>query len=62
MHWILDWKRALTCFIVAQDDDCEGDLVCFQRDENESVPGCFGDDSSRECLTQGCLDSIRDFN
>eukprot|EP00980_Cylindrotheca_fusiformis_P000752 scaffold175_cov153-Cylindrotheca_fusiformis.AAC.4 len=24
------------------DDDCEGGLICFQRDENESVPGCSG--------------------
>eukprot|EP00980_Cylindrotheca_fusiformis_P000758 scaffold175_cov153-Cylindrotheca_fusiformis.AAC.10 len=31
------------------DPDCEDGLVCFQRDENESVPGCSGgsSDSSR---------------
>ena len=22
------------------DDDCAGDLVCFQRDGGEDVPGC----------------------
>ena len=25
------------------DSDCKGDLICFQRDGDESVPGC--DDS-----------------
>lgn len=24
------------------DDDCDGDLVCFQRNFNEPVPGCIG--------------------
>ncbi len=24
------------------DDDCKGNLVCFQRDKNEAVPGCDG--------------------
>jgi hypothetical protein len=24
------------------DDECAGDLICFQRDENEVVPGCVG--------------------
>ena len=24
------------------DDDCEGDLRCFQRDGYSSVPGCYG--------------------
>jgi glucose/arabinose dehydrogenase len=24
------------------DNECEGDLVCFQRIANETVPGCFG--------------------
>lgn len=24
------------------DEDCEGDLICFQRDEGEPVPGCYG--------------------
>lgn len=23
--------------------DCEGDLICFQRNENDEVPGCRGD-------------------
>ena len=23
------------------DNDCEGDFVCFQRDEGEAVPGCY---------------------
>ena len=24
------------------DDDCAGDLVCFQQDDDEPVPGCSG--------------------
>ena len=27
------------------DDECEGDLVCFQRDAYEAVPGCSGGES-----------------
>jgi len=29
------------------DDDCEGRLVCFQRDGGEPVPGCEGNSRSR---------------
>jgi hypothetical protein len=25
-----------------EDDDCEGDLICLQRERNEAVPGCSG--------------------
>eukprot|EP00931_Biecheleriopsis_adriatica_P060751 TRINITY_DN36495_c0_g1_i1.p1 TRINITY_DN36495_c0_g1~~TRINITY_DN36495_c0_g1_i1.p1 ORF type:complete len:2641 (-),score=486.46 TRINITY_DN36495_c0_g1_i1:92-6985(-) len=28
------------------DDDCEGSLVCFQRDGSEAIPGCEGSASS----------------
>jgi hypothetical protein len=24
------------------DDECDGDLICFQRDGTEIVPGCVG--------------------
>ena len=24
------------------DNDCDGDLLCFQRDRYETVPGCSG--------------------
>ena len=36
-----------------EDDDCEGDLVCFQRGKYDDVPGCSGIDSSR---TDYCYD------
>ena len=29
-----------------RDTDCEGDLICFQREDDESVAGCIGDASS----------------
>jgi hypothetical protein len=31
------------------NSDCRGDMVCFQRNENDPVPGCVGgeDDGSR---------------
>ena len=29
-----------------RDTDCEGDLICFQREDDESVVGCSGDASS----------------
>jgi hypothetical protein len=31
------------------DEDCEGELICFQRDPGDPVPGCLGgeDDTSR---------------
>lgn len=36
------------CF---DNDDCEGDLVCFQKDEGltgiDAVPGCIGEDKSK---------------
>jgi len=39
------------------DRDCEGDLICFQRDGIESVPGCLGgeDESGRTdyCIRAG---------
>lgn len=25
-----------------EDDDCEGDLICMERDEEDEVPGCAG--------------------
>ena len=31
---------------VDSDSQCEGDLVCFQRDSVEAVPGCYGTGSS----------------
>eukprot|EP00980_Cylindrotheca_fusiformis_P011317 scaffold2611_cov70-Cylindrotheca_fusiformis.AAC.2 len=37
------------------DDDCEGDLVCFQRDHYESVPGCSGG-SSDGTRTDYCVE------
>eukprot|EP00980_Cylindrotheca_fusiformis_P014675 scaffold3995_cov45-Cylindrotheca_fusiformis.AAC.1 len=36
------------------DHDCESGLVCFQRDENESVPGCSGG-SSDGSRTDYCI-------
>jgi hypothetical protein len=36
-----------------EDDDCEGDLVCFQRDGDKPVPGCSGSDGSR---SDYCID------
>ncbi|CAB9505692.1 expressed unknown protein [Seminavis robusta] len=30
-----------------QDEDCYGNLVCFQRDGGEPVPGCLGTDRGR---------------
>ena len=30
------------------DDDCEGDLICRQRSEASSVPGCSGEGGSRD--------------
>ena len=34
------------------DDDCKGDLVCFQRDGYREVPGCLGkgDDGWDYCI------------
>lgn len=29
------------------DTDCQPGLICFQRDQNEPVPGCLGNDASR---------------
>eukprot|EP00980_Cylindrotheca_fusiformis_P000754 scaffold175_cov153-Cylindrotheca_fusiformis.AAC.6 len=43
------------------DDDCEGGLICFQRNENESVPGCLGGSKDRS-KTDYCtppLEAIR---
>jgi Trypsin len=34
------------------DDDCQGDMVCFQRESSEWVPGCR---LNKESLTQGQL-------
>jgi len=28
------------------DSDCEGDLRCFSREQNEPVPGCVGNGST----------------
>eukprot|EP00980_Cylindrotheca_fusiformis_P017051 scaffold5231_cov83-Cylindrotheca_fusiformis.AAC.6 len=36
------------------NDDCEAGLICFQRDENESVPGCSGG-SSDGSRTDYCI-------
>lgn len=33
------------------NDDCEGELICYQRDSYENVPGCEGNDSSRKYST-----------
>lgn len=38
------------------DSDCEGDLICFQRDEYEAVPGCRGG-SSDGSRTDYCVKS-----
>ncbi|KAI2506108.1 hypothetical protein MHU86_8339 [Fragilaria crotonensis] len=35
------------------DSHCEGNLVCFQKDEDVPVPGCRGTDNSR---TDYCVD------
>nr|CAA67702.1 alpha 2 frustulin [Cylindrotheca fusiformis] len=36
------------------DPDCEDGLICFQRDANESVPGCSGGSSDRS-RTDYCI-------
>eukprot|EP00581_Thalassiosira_minuscula_P013152 CAMPEP_0183729502 /NCGR_PEP_ID=MMETSP0737-20130205/30475_1 /TAXON_ID=385413 /ORGANISM="Thalassiosira miniscula, Strain CCMP1093" /LENGTH=487 /DNA_ID=CAMNT_0025961705 /DNA_START=130 /DNA_END=1590 /DNA_ORIENTATION=- len=35
------------------DDDCEGSLLCFQRDRDETVPGCSGEGTD---ATDYCFD------
>jgi transforming growth factor-beta-induced protein len=44
------------------DEDCEGGLVCFQRDGGEPVPGCLGgdDDNSRTdyCVLNNHLQQV----
>jgi hypothetical protein len=52
-----DWKNKVGCTYPLRectgdcdnDNDCAGDLVCHQRDPNETVPGCSGgeQDSSK---------------
>jgi hypothetical protein len=32
------------------NDDCEGDLVCYQRDPGDDIPGCDGIDLSSKCM------------
>jgi hypothetical protein len=42
------------------DGDCKGDLICFQRDENWTVPGCwfrFGDQDNSK--TDYCIVATR---
>jgi hypothetical protein len=39
-------SHEITAAACSQDDQCEGNLICFQRGPNESVPGCIGRDSS----------------
>ncbi|KAL3916149.1 MAG: hypothetical protein SGILL_005311 [Bacillariaceae sp.] len=36
------------------DDDCMDGLICFQRNENQTVPGCVGGDAIGE-LTDFCI-------
>lgn len=31
------------------NDDCREGLICYQRDPNEPVPGCEGNDDSSKC-------------
>ena len=33
------------------DEDCEGDLICFQREPYDPVPGCQGSDSSSKFIS-----------
>ncbi len=30
------------------DDECAGDLICYQRERNEAVPGCSGGQNERD--------------
>ena len=39
-------SNAYLVHTVDSDSQCEGDLVCFQRDSVEAVPGCDGTGSS----------------
>lgn len=34
------------------NDDCDGDLICFQRDPGDDIPGCDGEDPSSKCATR----------
>ena len=42
------------------DDECSGDLVCFDRSDSTPVPGCSGDNSNWSgrdfCTTKGAVD------
>lgn len=40
------------------DDECAGDLVCFQRDGNEHVPGCSGNDPTANDYCYDPNDSV----
>lgn len=40
------------------DDECEGDLICFQRSRGEAVPGCNSDslgDTTRDLFVDVCV-------
>jgi hypothetical protein len=34
----------------SQDDQCKGNLICFKRGPNDSVPGCIGHDPTGKCM------------
>ena len=41
------WRKCGVCEgDCDNDDDCEGDLICKQRDEGDSIPGCSGTSNS----------------
>ena len=37
------------------NSDCQGDLICYQRDKNDPVPGCSGG-TSEGSLSDYCID------
>ncbi len=51
-----DWESDFLCGLCKgdcdNDSDCEGDLVCSQRDTFEAVEGCTGEGGARDVYAQ----------
>jgi hypothetical protein len=43
-------SHKVTAAACSQDDQCKGNLICFKRGPNDSVPGCIGHDPTGTCL------------
>jgi len=41
-------KNARAPTVILTDEDCEGNLACFQRSKYAAVPGCDGEGGNRD--------------